>query len=165
MCGYFYPHLHYIFNAGCRTDLFPVPELKYPWKVDRVSLDSKEKIVEVHISHDKGAKLPCPECRKECMVYDHLGERVWRDLGSIGFRTFIHAKPPRTQCPEHGIKEAVMPLSERRSRFTLRFEPKSIRMLQNMDIYNFTQVMYMEKDGVDFIAMDRKKSSLDQYYE
>ena len=187
-------------------------ELKYPWKVDRVSLDPKEKIVEVHILHDRGAKLPCPECRKECMVYDHLGERVWRDLDSIGFRTFIHAKPPRIQCHEHGIREAIMPLSERRSRFTLRFESRSIRMLQNMDIYNFTQimgiswnqawniidhavkrgmsrkssrprvigvddkayrkghkyitlVMDMEKDGVDFIAMDRKKSSLDRYYE
>ena len=187
-------------------------ELKYPWKVDKVSLDSSKKVVEVFITHEKGAKLPCPQCGKECMVYDHLGDRVWRDLDSIGFKTFIHAKPPRIQCPEHGIREAVMPLSERRSRFTLRFESKSIRMLQNMDVYNFTQimdiswnqawsiidravkrgmsrknlrpriigiddksyrkghkyitlVMDMENSGVDFIAMDRKKSSLDQYYE
>lgn len=187
-------------------------ELKYPWMVDSVSIDSARKIVDVHVIHDKGAKLPCPECRRECMVYDHLRERVWRDLDSIGFKTFIHARPPRIQCPEHGIREAVMPLSERRSRFTLRFESRSIRVLQNMDIYNFTQimdiswsqawniidhavkrgmsrktshpriigiddksyrkghkyitiVMDMEKDGVDFISLDRRKSSLDAYYE
>ena len=187
-------------------------ELKYPWMVDSVSIDSTRKIVDVHVIHDKGAKLPCPECRRECMVYDHLRERVWRDLDSIGFKTFIHARPPRIQCPEHGIREAVMPLSERRSRFTLRFESRSIRVLQNMDIYNFTQimdiswsqawniidhavkrgmsrktshpriigiddksyrkghkyitiVMDMEKDGVDFISLDRRKSSLDAYYE
>ena len=187
-------------------------ELKYPWMVDSVSIDSARKIVEVHVIHDKGEKLPCPECRRECMVYDHLRERVWRDLDSIGFKTFIHARPPRIQCPEHGIREAVMPLSERRSRFTLRFESRSIRVLQNMDIYNFTQimdiswsqawniidhavkrgmsrktshpriigiddksyrkghkyitiVMDMEKDGVDFISLDRRKSSLDAYYE
>ena len=187
-------------------------ELKYPWMVDSVSIDSTRKIVDVHVIHDKGEKLPCPECRRECMVYDHLRERVWRDLDSIGFKTFIHARPPRIQCPEHGIREAVMPLSERRSRFTLRFESRSIRVLQNMDIYNFTQimdiswsqawniidhavkrgmsrktshpriigiddksyrkghkyitiVMDMEKDGVDFISLDRRKSSLDAYYE
>ena len=187
-------------------------ELKYPWMVDSVSIDSARKIVDVHVIHDKGAKLPCPECRRECMVYDHLRERVWRDLDSIGFKTFIHSRPPRIQCPEHGIREAVMPLSERRSRFTLRFESRSIRVLQNMDIYNFTQimdiswsqawniidhavkrgmsrktshpriigiddksyrkghkyitiVMDMEKDGVDFISLDRRKSSLDAYYE
>lgn len=187
-------------------------ELKYPWMVDSVSIDSARKIVDVHVIHDKGEKLPCPECRRECMVYDHLRERVWRDLDSIGFKTFIHARPPRIQCPEHGIREAVMPLSERRSRFTLRFESRSIRVLQNMDIYNFTQimdiswsqawniidhavkrgmsrktshpriigiddksyrkghkyitiVMDMEKDSVDFISLDRRKSSLDAYYE
>ena len=146
------------------------------------------------------------------MVYDHLRERVWRDLDSIGFKTFIHARSPRIQCPEHGIREAVMPLSEKRSRFTLRFESRSIRMLQNMDVENFTRVMDiswsrawniidhavkrglsrktsrpriigvddksyrkghkyitlvmdMENSGVEFISMDRRKSSLDEYYK
>ncbi|MHB1663502.1 MAG: ISL3 family transposase, partial [Thermoplasmataceae archaeon] len=76
-----------------------------------------------------------------CMVYDHLKERVWRDLDSVEFMTFIHANPPRISCHEHGIIEAVMPWAEKRSRFTLRFETRSIRMLQNMDTYNFTDVM------------------------
>ena len=114
-------------------------ELKYPWRVDSVSVDSAKKIVEVHISHENCSKLPCPECRKGCPVHDHLRKRVWRDIDSVGFKTFIHARLPRIQCPEHGILEAVMPLSERRSRFTLRFESRSIRMLQNMDILNFTR--------------------------
>jgi hypothetical protein len=44
-------------------------ELNYPWMVDSVFIDSARKIVEVHVIHDKGAKLPCPECRRECMCY------------------------------------------------------------------------------------------------
>ncbi len=64
------------------------------WKVVNVSIDSEKKVVEVFIDHDRGSKLPCPECRTDCMVYDHLKERVWRDLHSIGFKTFIHAMPP-----------------------------------------------------------------------
>ena len=188
-----------------------LPELKSPWEVERVSLDSVKKTVEIYIAHRKGSKLLCPMCRKECMVYDHLRERVWRDLDSIEFMTFIHASPPRISCPEHGIIEAFMPWTEKRSRFTVRFETRSIRMLQNIDIYNFTDIMKlswkqawnildravkrgrerkrghstiigideksyrkghkyvtlvydMTNNGVEYISYDRKKKSLDEYY-
>ena len=116
-------------------------ELKLPWKVEKVSLDSDKKTVEIHITHEKGSKLLCPVCRVDRMVYDHLRERVWRDLDSVDFMTFIHASPPRISCPDHGIIEAVMPWAERRSRFSLRFETRSIRMLQHMDTFNFTDIM------------------------
>ena len=63
--------------------LYPVLlELKLPWKVGRVSLDSMKETVEIYITHEKGSKLLCPMCRKECMVYDHLRERVWRHAGA-----------------------------------------------------------------------------------
>ena len=75
------------------------------------------------------------------MVYDNLGERVRRDFDSIEFMTFIHASPPRISCHEHGIIETVMPWTEKRSRFTLRFETRSVRMLQNIDTYNFAEIM------------------------
>ena len=125
--------------------------------------------------------------------------------------TFIHASPPRISCPEHGIIEAVMPWTEKRSRFTLRFETRSIRMLQNIDTYNFTDIMKLSwkqawnildravkrgrerksghpsitgideksyrkghkyitlvydmiNNGVEYISYDRKKKSLDEYY-
>ncbi|OWP56592.1 MAG: hypothetical protein B2I17_04650 [Thermoplasmatales archaeon B_DKE] len=187
-------------------------ELKLPWKVDRVSLDTWKKTVEIYITHEKGSKLLCPVCKKDCMVYDHLKERSWRDLDSIEFMTFIHANPPRISCPDHGIIEAVMPWTEKRSRFSLRFETRSIRMLQNMDTFNFTGIMNvswnqawnileravkrgmyrkeghpavigideksyrkghkyitlvydMVKNGVDYVAFNREKKSLDEYYK
>jgi len=186
--------------------------LKAPWKVEKVDVDSMKKNVDVYIAHEKGSKLLCPVCRKEFMVYDHLSERVWRDLDSIEFMTLIHATPPRISCPEHGVREAVMPWTEKRSRFTLRFETMSIRMLQNIDTYNFTEIMHltwqqawniieravkrgrerkkghpsmigideksykkghryitlvydMTNNSVDYIAYERKKKSLDEYYE
>ena len=116
-------------------------ELKSPWKVEKVSLNSVKKTVDIYITHVKGSKLVCPICRKECMVYDHLKERVWRDLDSIEFMTFVHASPPRISCNEHEIMEAVIPWTEKRYIFTLRFETRSIRMLQNIVTYNFTDIM------------------------
>ena len=116
-------------------------ELKSPWKVEKVSLNSVKKTVDIYITHVKGSKLVCPICRKECMVYDHLKERVWRDLDSIEFLTFVHASPPRISCNEHAIMEAVIPWTEKRYIFTLRFETRSIRMFQNIVTYNFTDIM------------------------
>ena len=75
------------------------------------------------------------------MVYDHLRELVWRDFDSIEFMTFIHASPPGISCPEHGIIGAVMTWAEKRPRFTVRIEIRSIRMIQNIDTYNFTDIL------------------------
>ncbi len=50
-------------------------DMKSPWKVERVSLDSANKTVDIYIAHEKGSKFRCPLCRKECMVYDHLRKR------------------------------------------------------------------------------------------
>ncbi len=105
-------------------------ELKQPWKVERVDIDSVKKIVEVYIVHEKGSKLTCPVYKRDCKVYDHLGERVWRDSDSFDFVTFI-ATPPRISCAEHGIREAVLPLTEKTSRFSMRFEMRSMRLSWN----------------------------------
>lgn len=47
-------------------------ELKLPWKVEKVELDSMKKTMEIYMTHEKGSKLPCLECRKEYMVYDQF---------------------------------------------------------------------------------------------
>lgn len=83
-------------------------ELKTPWKVEKVSLDFVKKTVDTYISHEKGSRLLCSGCRKECNTYDHLGERVQGDLDSIDFMAFKPAFPPRISCQDHGIKEAVI---------------------------------------------------------
>jgi transposase len=73
--------------------------------VERVDLDPAKKTVEIYITHEKGWKLMCPVCRKQCMVYDHLHERIWSDLDSVEFMTLIHTYPPRISCPDHGIRD------------------------------------------------------------
>ena len=85
--------------------------------------------------------------------------------------TFIHAYPPRISCNEHGIIEAVMPWTERKSRFTLRFETRSIRILQNMDTSNFSDITRLSWNQAWNIleravrrGRERKKRSLDEYY-
>ena len=117
--------------AGMRdTDLYRhLLGLQSPWTVARVELDVKQERVDVWAEHPRGVKLQCPECGKECAVRDHTDERVWRHLDSCQFSTFLHARPPRVQCTEHGVKQARLPWAEPHSRFTMLFERLVIDVL------------------------------------
>ena len=55
-----------------------------------------------------------------------------------------------------------MPWTEKRSRFTVRFETRSIRMLQNIDTYNFTDIMklsWKQAWNIPDRAVKREKKS------
>lgn len=108
--------------------------LNTPWTVERVDLDMAKQHVEVYVDHPEGTRFACPQCGTECAVYDHLAERTWRHLDSCQFLTYLHAKPPRITCPEHGIRQASLPWAEEGSRFTHMFEVLAIDMLHAANV-------------------------------
>jgi transposase len=108
--------------------------LNQPWTVERVELDMAKMRVDVYVEHPAGTRLACPECGQAHAVYDHLAERVWRHLDSCQFLTYLHARPPRISCPEHGVRQARLPWAEEGSRFTHLFEVLAIDMLKAANI-------------------------------
>lgn len=103
--------------------------LTTPWTVERVELDMAKQHVEVHVGHAPGQRFACPQCGRELGVYDHLAERVWRHLDSCQFLTYLHARPPRVSCPEHGVHQVTLPWAQAGSRFTNLFEALAIDVL------------------------------------
>jgi transposase len=82
------------------TDLYQhVLGLREPWSVCKVQVDVKAQRVDVWVEHPKDLKWPCPECEVEGALHDHGEERLWRHLDTCQFRTFLHARPPRVNCP------------------------------------------------------------------
>ena len=55
-------------------------------------------------------------------LYDHQEERQWRHLDTCQYQTILHARPPRTNCAEHGVRGAKLPWAEPASRFTALLE-------------------------------------------
>ncbi len=100
-----------------------------PWTVERVELDMAKQHVEVHVGHAPGQRFACPQCGRELAAYDHLAERVWRHLDSCQFLTYLHARPPRVSCPEHGVHQVALPWAQAGSRFTNLFEALAIDVL------------------------------------
>lgn len=100
--------------------------VREPWRVDGVDLKVDEGEVHVHLGHDAGLSWPCPECGQGCPLYDHQPARCWRHLDTCQFQTILHAEPPRSNCPEHGVRNVKLPWAEPSSRFTAMFERLAI---------------------------------------
>lgn len=122
-----------------------------PWSVERVALDVSGGRVDVWATHDKKARFKCPECDKECGLYDHDEERVWRHLDSCQFQTFLHARIPRVRCDEHGVRQSRVPWAEPKSRFTMLFERLAIDVMLNMDLANAARLLRLSWDEAHHI--------------
>ena len=120
--------------------------LNTPWTVTRVELKIKEQRVEVWAGHAESAGWPCPECATELALYDHGEERTWRHLDSCQFQTYLHARPPRVACPEHGVRQVRLPWAEPRARFTTLFERLAIDVLRETDVKGATRILGISWD-------------------
>lgn len=103
--------------------------LKSPWSVSQVTLDLEQQQVDVFVEHPSGTKFCCPECSEALPCYDHTSERQWRHLDSCQFTTLLHARIPRVNCPQHGVKQVQVPWAAKGSRFTILFERFAIQVL------------------------------------
>jgi transposase len=117
-----------------------------PWSVDDVKLDINGKRVDVFVGHPDGLKWPCPTCKKELPIYDHSEERTWRHLDTCQCKTYLHAKPPRVNCPEHGVRQVILPWAEDMARFTAVFERFAIDVLQECSIFGATEILDVSWD-------------------
>lgn len=120
--------------------------LEAPWTVDGVDLDVARQHVTVHVSHPPRQRFCCPECNRELGVYDHLAERRWRHLDSCQFLTYLHARPPRVSCPDHGIRQVKLPWAEAGSRFTQLFEGLAINVLLAANVKKAAEILRITWD-------------------
>lgn len=117
-----------------------------PWTVSRVELSVEGERVNVWVQHAPDEHWPCPECGTLLSVYDHSEEREWRHLDSCQFKTFLHARPPRIECPLHGTRQVRLPWAEARSRFTLLFERLAIDVLKEATVLGATRILRISWD-------------------
>ena len=102
-----------------------------PWQVKQVDLDVANQCVTVQVEHRADATWCCPHCGQPAPLYDHAPTRTWRHLDTCQFQTHLQARPPRVECPEHGVCNAPLPWAEPNSRFTLLMERLVIDLLQH----------------------------------
>jgi len=108
--------------------------LQYPWRVACVGLDPQEHQLDLWLEHRRNATFTCPECGTRSPLYDHLPFRRWRHLDHGDWLTWLHARPPRVACPEHGTRQIHLPWALPGCRFTIPFERHAIDVLLQADV-------------------------------
>lgn len=101
------------------------------WRVEDVwfeSPDAGDEELHVRVGRVPGSPVRCPECGGRCGAYD-ARERTWRHLDIWQFRTVVHCRVPRADCPEHGPRTVRMPWEVRpNSHSTALFEAQVLVM-------------------------------------
>jgi transposase len=128
-----------------------------PWTVTRLELSVEQGRVDVWVEHPRRVRFACAEngCGHGGLpVYDHAEQREWRHLDSMQFLTFLHARPPRVRCPEHGVRQVRLPWAEPMSRFTALFERLAIDVLAQCDVDGGARLLRLSWDEA-WHLMDR----------
>jgi transposase len=105
--------------------------LAEPWLVGKIEFSEENHQLDLYLDFPAGSQFPCPQCgRAGCGVYDST-ERTWRHLNFFQHKTFLHARQPRIDCPDHGVKTVEVPWARPGTGFTLLMEAFILVLVQS----------------------------------
>lgn len=109
--------------------------LQDPWYIQSIEFSNTEKQLDIYIDFAVGSKFECTVCKTpNCSIHD-TKERVWRHLDFFQFKTYIHARVPRTKCEKCGsIRLIDVPWARRSAGFTLLMDSMILVFAQNMPV-------------------------------
>lgn len=119
--------------------------LTSPWGVERVELKLAEGEVHVWVSLPPKQLWVCPGCLQAAPIHDHR-ERMWRHLDTFQYRTLIHARIPRLDCPTHGVQQLRIPWAEEGSHFTALFEALAIDWMRQAPLSAVAERLHLSWD-------------------
>jgi transposase len=105
-----------------------------PWMVADAKFDADKKRLDIEIDFKAGGRFSCPECGKvDCPVHDTV-KKTWRHLNFFQHQAFLHARVPRIDCPDHGVRLVTVPWARPGSGFTLLFEAFVMTLVKGMPV-------------------------------
>jgi transposase len=117
-----------------KTLFTKILKLHLPWFIERVIVDEQAQRIDIYIGHEPDIRVRCPECGTFYGMYDHAPERIYRHLNTCQMETYIHVRPPRVNCPHHGVKQIVSEFGESASEMTFAFESFVIQVAQECSV-------------------------------
>jgi transposase len=77
--------------------------VEQPWILQEIEVHNAAKVVDIHISYERGTQFNCPDCNQSCPVHDSRVHRI-RHLDWFNYRCYLNVKVPRVKCDTHGVK-------------------------------------------------------------
>jgi transposase len=129
--------------AISQEDLFKLAlNLQDPWYVTSIEFNNIEKRIDIHIDFKVSSRFECSSCKTAgCAVHDTM-ERGWRHLNYFQFKTYIHARVPRTKCEKCGLIRLIdVPWARRGAGFTLLMDSMILILAQNMPVNAVAEIV------------------------
>jgi transposase len=102
--------------------------------IDEIVFDGTQGQLHIHMNFQRGGKFTCPDCTAEGLpVYDTV-DKTWRHLNFFQYKTYIHMRTPRTECPKCGERLWIPPWGREHSGFTMLFEAFVMTLAKEMPV-------------------------------
>lgn len=122
-------------NDNLIADMFKTAlALEEPWKLTHIEYDNKDEAWHLFVDFERGAQFSCPNCGTASKAHD-AEKKQWRHLDFWNWKTYMHARVPRTAC-KHCNKVTLVPVKWSRpmSHFTLQFDAWAMRLMAEMPV-------------------------------
>jgi transposase len=140
-----------------------------PWKVVEIKFSKESGRLDLRIDFTRGTTFPCPSCKEgKCQVHD-TKDRTWRHLNFFQYETYLHARVPRVNCRECGIKQVEVPWSRSGSGFTLLFEMLVLQLSREMSIAAVASLVGVHANRIwrileHYVERARKEVDLSEFH-
>ncbi|QZT34570.1 ISL3 family transposase [Caldalkalibacillus thermarum TA2.A1] len=111
--------------------------IEQPWYVSSHLLDREHEILHIYLDFPRGSKFMCSHCGAHHQpVHDIVDEnRTWRHLDFWEYKTYLHARLPRTKCKQCGKTRTVqVEWSRPNNHFTWKFESYVLSLMKEMPV-------------------------------
>ena len=105
-----------------------------PVYINKIAFDCVEGELHIHMDFRPGGRFSCSECTETELPVHDTSDKTWRHLNFWQYKTFIHMRTPRTNCPKCGVRQWLPPWSRTQSGFTLLFEAFVLALAKEMPI-------------------------------
>lgn len=114
--------------------------LSEPWYVSETKFDPEKKRLDIFLDFRRGGMFACPACGVMSKAYD-TEEKTWRHLNFFQHEAYLHARVPRIDCPDHGIRLMDVPWGRKQSGFTILFEALVMMLSREMPVKAIADLM------------------------
>ena len=135
--------------------------LQAPWTITGQLLDTTKSPHELRLTIEaqRGTLFPCPVCGELCHAHD-FKEMTWRHLNFFQHHCYITASVPRVRCPEHKVKQIMVPWARKGSNFTLLFEQAAMLLVREMPVLTTANFLEMTDKRLWRIVLHYVKTAM-----
>jgi transposase len=115
--------------------------IEEPLYVEKIEFNKDDGELHIHINFRRGSRFKCSICGNSDLPIHDTKEKTWRHLNFFQYKTYIHYRNPRSDCPEHGVHLTEAPWGVQGTGFTLLFDALIMQLAKDMPVAKIAELV------------------------